>query len=437
VGDRPNIILIVVDTLRADHLSCYGYPRPTSPRIDALAEEGVLCERHFCNAIPTQPSFTTLFTGQHPVTHGVLAHGGKTQLAKDAPYLSQHLLAGGYTTCAIDNLVRERQWFCRGYEFYIDPSVRRPLLLGVTCEELNSRAIPWLRAHAAEPFFLFIHYWDPHWPLDPPTRYRHLFYKGNPTDPNNHTLDGWWKDPLGAIARDTWLRRSDGVVTDADYVEALYDQEIRHLDDGVAELLATLDDLQIADNTMVVLTGDHGESMTEHGIFFSHHGLYDSTIHVPLMLRWPARIPAGRRLPHMFEAIDVAPTLLDAAGLPIPRAFEGRSLFPLVTGERNDGGTDRVVSVEGTWKAQWSLRTDRYKYILSREPAPGEPADELYDLLADPGEERNITWENRSLAAEMREELEAWIQMRLKACGRKVDPLIEQGVSLGAFGGVA
>src|SRR3972149_3769973 len=157
-GDRMdrkmNVLLLTVDTLRADHLGCYGFHLPTSPDIDKLAGQGALLERFFCAGIPTQPSYTTMYTGQHPITHGVVAHGGKTELEKEAPFLPQLFLDAGYTTCAFDNMVQERCWFIRGYEFYINPGVRRPLLLGVTCEELNHSIIPWLRRHADEPFFL-------------------------------------------------------------------------------------------------------------------------------------------------------------------------------------------------------------------------------------------------------------------------------------------
>src|SRR5262249_1705394 len=154
------------------HLGCYGYRRPTSPTIDALARQGALAERFFCAGLPTHPSFTTLLTGQHPITHGVVAHVGKTELAQDAPCLPPLFLNAAYNTCRLENLLQHRTWVGRGFEFYIDPSQRKSLALDVDCEELNARAIPWLRQHADEPFFLFVHYWDPHWPLRPPPKYR-------------------------------------------------------------------------------------------------------------------------------------------------------------------------------------------------------------------------------------------------------------------------
>ncbi|HET7767685.1 MAG TPA: sulfatase [Chloroflexota bacterium] len=429
-----NVLLITVDTLRADRLGCYGYPRVTSPNIDALAAQGALAERFFCAGIPTQPSYTTLYTGQHPIRHGVIAHGGQAELAKDAPFLPQAFLREGYTTCAVDNLARIKQWFARGYEFYIDPSVRRPLLIGVTCEELNARIVPWLHAHASEPFFMMLHYWDPHSPLVPPAKYRDLFYQGNPTDPENRSLDKWWEHPLGSLARETWLRRPDGRVTDAAYVEALYDQEVRHLDDAIGELMGTLDQLGIADETLVVLLGDHGESFTEHGIFFDHHGLYDCTIRIPLIVRWPGQVPAGRRLPQLLQHQDVAPTLLEAAGITIPDETDGVSRWPLLTG-RVDGDTasgyDRIFTCESTWQAKWSIRTETHKLIVSREPDRyGNPERELYDLIADPGETRNLAGVEPALARELERDLEEWIACQLEEVGRTEDPVRAGGTSI-------
>jgi arylsulfatase len=430
--DKPNILLISVDSLGANHLGAYGYHRATSPRIDALATEGVLCERLFCPAIPTLPSYTTLYTGQHPITHGIVSHPCDNELDREAPFLPWHFLHAGYTTCALDSLMRTRLWFGRGYEFYVDPSLRHTMLyLAMTCDELNARAISWLRTYGSEPFFMFIHYWDTHWPFVPPQRYSELFYQGNPTDPNNHSLDSWWQYPMGAVARNTWLRTAKGLVTDAEYVIALYDQEIRYLDDGIANLLTALDELGLAENTLVIFTADHGESMTEHGIFFDHHGLYDCTLHVPLIVRWPARLPRGVRLPHVLHVNDIAPTLLEAAGVPIPEAMEGRSFWKLLTGEEQEGGHGQVISLECTWQAKWSLRTDHYKFILARQPdLYGNPPRELYDLLADPQEEHNIAEERPEITAAMEAELEGWIAERLQALGREEDPVRVHGVSL-------
>jgi len=432
MSDRPNVVLISVDSLRADHHGCYGYHHPTSPRLDQLAAEGALCERVFCPGLPTQPSHTTLYTGQHPITHGIVAHGGKAKLSKSAPFLPEIFMQNGYGTCAVDTLVRERIWFTRGYEYIIDPGIRHAFYASVTVEELNERAIRWMRTAPTGPFFLFIHYWDVHYPYVPPERYNDLFYEGSPTDPDNHQLDPWWTHPIGAMARDTWLRTSSGDrITDPRYVRALYDREIRYFDDGLGQLLGALEDLDLEENTIVVLLSDHGESMTEHGIFFDHYGLYDSTLRVPLLVRWPARIPGGTRFPGMLQMSDVAPTLLEAVGLPAPGDMEGRSFFRMLAGEEARGGHECIMSAESTWQAKWSLRTDDMKFILSREPdLLGNPLRELYDLKADPGETRNLAEADHTLTSELEARLEGWIADRLRALERTEDPVRVEGASM-------
>lgn len=434
MAKQTNVLLITIDSLRADHLSCYGFPHPTTPNMDKLANDGVLCERLLCTAIPTHPSYTTLYTGQHAVTHRVVAHGGKNRLSNECPFLPQIFLQQGYTTCALDNLWRGRPWFGRGYEYYIDPSLRRTLLLSVTCEELNRRALPWIRAHAREPFFMFLHYWDPHYPYTPPKKYSHLFYRGeNPTDPEDHSLDPYWKHPIGSIAKDTWLRTAKGPITDIDYVRALYAQEVCHIDEGVGELLATLDDLGIAEQTLVILVADHGESLGEHSIYFDHYGLYEPTIHVPLILRMPGTLPAGRRLPGRVQMQDVAPTILQGAGLPVPPKMDGRGFWDTLLGNKELREPEWVVSLESTWQAKWSLRTERYKLIVSRQiDFLGNPEMELYDLQEDPKEEVNRAETDPALARELRGALEDWITERLKERNQTEDPVVAHGLSLQA-----
>ncbi|UCH33769.1 MAG: sulfatase-like hydrolase/transferase, partial [Armatimonadota bacterium] len=224
-----NILLITIDSLRADHLGCYGYGRDTSPNLDALAGQGTLLTRMFAPAVPTQPSFTTIYTGQYSLTHGIISHGGTEQLGPDHPFVTEELRKAGLVTCAVDNLYSMRPWFARGYEFYIDPSHRAKMRLSVTCEGINRRAIPCLRAHADEPFFLLVHYWDTHTPYEPPARLRHRYYDGDPTGDEYSTLEPMRTAPLGDIWREQWLtplsrkRWRGREIRDAEYVVALYD----------------------------------------------------------------------------------------------------------------------------------------------------------------------------------------------------------------------
>jgi len=425
-----NVLFIAIDTLRADHLGCYGYNRATSPHIDALAAEGVLFERMIAPAIPTHPSFVTINTGQYPITHGVVAHGGERPVPRTSPWLPSLLQKAGCTTCDIDNLGEWRFGFSTGYEFYIDPTRRRALSINCDNREINRRALPWLKQHAREPFFMMVHYWDPHTPYLPPRAYRTLFYKGDPCDPGNRTMDGLMDHPLGRMWRETWFNKLGKALTDAEYIEALYDAEIRYCDEGIGALLESLETFRIADDTLVILTSDHGELMYRHKIFFDHHGLYDGNLHVPLIFRHPDLKPV--RITHLAAHVDLAPTILDWCGIEVPEAIEGCSLAPLLRGESSALIRDFVVSQECTWQMKWSIRTHSHKFILAREEDfYHTPMRELYDLEADPRELDNIAADRADLASTLESRLEAWIAAGMKRSGLDVDPLVAHGLTLG------
>lgn len=426
-----NILLIDIDTLRADHLGCYGYRKPTSPAIDRLAAEGVLFERCYAPGIPTTPAHTTLYTGLHPLTHTVVCHGGSVDLDRRTPVFTEKLQQAGFTTCAVDNLFDIKPWLARGYEFYINPAHRHRMRLLVTAEEINRRAIEWIHAHRTETFFLFVHYWEPHTPYLPPPQYRTFYDGDDPYDPQNHGLDAIKQTPFWGMWGDTWFRKL-GPVTDPDYVVSLYDGEIRSADEGVSQLLAALDAAGIAEETLVILTADHGEVMMRNGIFFDHHGLYEENIRVPLILRWPGRIPTGHRVSDFTQHLDFAPTILNFANAePIPGA-EGKDFGPLAEGKSEGPLWERVVCCENTWQSKWAVRTLTHKLIVARRPDPyGMPPRELYDLVTDPLETTNLAESEWKLADELAAWLEEWISDGLKKTGRTEDPLCAQDVTLG------
>jgi len=438
-----NILLIAFDTLSARHMSCYGHTRRTSPNLDDLAKASILCEQMYCPCIPTHPSYTTIFTGQFPVTHQIISHGGSVELDFKRPWLPRLMSQAGFTTCAFDNLARGKRWFLRGWEFYIDPGVRPLSRASLTCEDINSRALPWLRQHSREKLFMFIHYWDTHTPYEPPQKYRRLFYEGDdPCDPANTRLEPmkkqiWWDDwGYGVPGKRTWFRRlsedfGGREITDAEYIRAQYEGEIKYADDHIMELIEALEEEGIAEETLVIITSDHGEMMYKHDIFFDHHGLYDPDIHVPLIVRWPGGLPGGVRVPALVQHVDLAPTILEAAGVPIPGEMEGTSLLPLLRGETDSSPYQALYTEECTRQAKWAIRTDRHKFILSRQPdLHGTPTRELYDLAADPQELNNICETGPDLAAALESQLESWIAAMVEKNALEDDPVRAQGPSL-------
>ncbi len=425
-----NVVLIVVDTLRADHLGCYGYHRNTSPNIDALAKESVVFDTAIATAIPTHPAFATINSGQYSITHSIVAHGGTSPVPRRVPWLPAILQKHGYTTCAVDNLADWRHGFGRGFEFYIDPTSRRALSINCDNRTLNQRAIPWLEHHANEQFFMFIHYWDPHTPYLPPRAYRTLFYKDNPDQPDNHLMDALADHPLGETWRDTWFNKLGKRVTDPEYIVALYDGEIRYCDEGIAQLLKALDRLGKSKDTVVLLMGDHGEMMYRHGIFFDHHGLYDGNLHVPLIIRHPSL--ESRRLDVLAGNVDIAPTILDLCGVPVPEEMEGINWGPTLRRETEPDDREFIVSQECTWQMKWSIRTRTHKFILAREEDYYKtPMRELYDLRNDPNELINIAEQDPETVRSLETQLEAWIAEKMAQNGLTEDPLVAHGLSLG------
>jgi len=435
-----NVLLVAMDTLRAQQLGCHGYPYPTSPTLDAFARSGVRFENFYAPAIPTQPSYTTVYTGQHSITHNIVTHGGDAVLDRRRPWLPSILLRAGYTTCAVDNLIGMKPWFYRGYEHYLNASLRLRYQQALECVDVNRLAIPWLRQHADEPFFLFVHYWDPHTPYLPPEKYRPMFYDGDPCDPAlTGRLHRFYETSFHAAHwREGFIRQlapGGREITDIEYIRAMYDAEIRYLDDGIGELLAALDDAGVADDTLVLFFSDHGEEMYEHDVFFDHHGLYEGNIHCPLLVRWPGKGQSGSVVPHLVQHVDLAPTILEALGLEIPAEMEGASLVRYLTGEKNDPTYDVLITEECTYQKKWGIVRNAHKLIVNRGDPEKDlhkmPARELYDLVADPGESDNLAADRPDLVGSLEAELDDWINAMIAKHDLPGDPLALQDLTIG------
>ena len=421
------VILIVIDTLRADHLSCYGYDRKTSPNIDEFAFQGVLFSRAYPTDVPTQPSYTAMFTGQRGVKTGIVSHSLTEDLRDDIPFLPQILAEHGYTTAAVSTLYSMRKWFSRGFQYYMNPAAGAPSRIQtVDADEINSYAIPWIKHNSNKDFFMFVHYWDPHEPYTPPKKYRELWYEGDPTDPSNHSLDEVKKQILWPFIylhlraiRDINNLQDD--ITDIEFVRAQYDGEITYVDEKVGELLRTLDEVGITDDTLVILTADHGESLGEHHFYFDHADVYEPTIHVPLIIRHPQLFPKGKRIEALVQLIDIPYLILELLEVPIPNQFQGRSLKSLIYGEAEDIYSE-IYSNQGLWSCKRTIITkDGWKLIKTIDQGFwNTPSKELFNLKNDPEEKYNLAEEEKDLVDHLELKMNRWLEENLNG---KPDPL--------------
>ncbi len=450
-----NVIFIAIDTLRADHLSCYGYPRKTSPNIDMLAADGVLFENHISCACHTNPAFTSMYTGQDAFHHRIIAtlHAVQNEtwqrLDDRTPTLPHILYADGWRTYALDNLVHFicfPSWYARGYRYYINvnPPGRQA---HVKADEINAEALPLLeRIDWSADNFLFIHYWDPHGPYNQPEAFRNIFPRDLSDLPTIKAPDGsdyvQFKGPKVALTEDLRER------------VCLYDEEIYYCDTRVGQVLEELRRLGVYEDAMIVLVADHGEDMVEHGCWFGHRQPYEGTARVPLIIKFPRGLDGapqpGTRVSALTTHSDIAPTVLDVAGVPWryssqPGHGDGRwalnmdgfSLVGLARGEV-ERVRDYVIVAgcyfreDGKYKCcEVAVRGETRKLIVRNRVPPGDydhetlagllaspgrgmdwrpfnaaPRVELIDWQADPTELRNLVREEPETARELAEKLE-------------------------------
>ncbi len=396
---RPNVVLIVVDTLRADHLTPYGYARDTSPEIARhLAARGMTFEKAYAQAPWTLPSAASYLTSRYP---GELVSGaqGSFGLPAEIPTLAERLRAAGYATAGYiaNPTLHPGNGFDRGFDtFYGPPGTLDSMNLHA--DELNRRVRPWLRTRGAEPFFLYLHYIDPHDPYETPMT-------GGGRSP-------YFPEYRGPISGEFVHGIYAGSIPLADpendvrQVIALYDSEIHYVDARVGELLAGIDSAVLAE-TLVVLTSDHGEELHDHGGWKHGQTLYEEQIRVPLIARWDGRIAPGSRLAGAVRLLDLVPTLLAAAGEAATPADQGENLLAVWRGESAVPRLPVIAEHLSTGPRRAAAIVEGRKLVLFDARAPFTPVDglqahlwrqdlerlrraELFDLGADPGERRNL-----------------------------------------------
>jgi len=410
-----NIVMFAIDSLWADHMSCYGYHRLTTPHIDKFAKSGVLFERTYSPHIPTTPAYATMLTGMDCFSTQVVALRHKGGLTDRVATLPEILREAGYETTCIGFRGNPSS---RGFDNYIDYEGWHPDPTGKApkAENLNRVAIPELErlAKGDSPFFLFMRHMDPHSPYLPPEPFDTLFYSGDPCNPNVDTMRPVLAFKPFADYFKSWMPEG---ITDAEYVIAQYDGAIAYMDACIQRILTRIDELGLADNTLVIINSDHGETLMDHECYFDHHGLYECTLHVPLIMRLPGVLPAGVRVPGINLHQDLVPTILELVGVKTDRQFDGRSLLPLIHGERTANYTDFYIT-EATWMRKHGWRTPEWKLIVALEPDfHFKPEVELYNLILDPGETVNLADKEPGIVAALRKRMEDWIAKREKETG--------------------
>ena len=356
-------ILIALDMLRADHLSCYGYPRETTPNIDTFAEESTLfedCTSSFCCTVP---SFTGMLTGKSPLNHGMILNAWdvpnirREWLDDETPTIAEVCWDAGLVTGAVDNLINfgnHPSWFARGQQFYMNASESSGRVAYLArADAINGMVLPWLDQHGQEDFLLFVHYWDPHGPWTQPEEWNEMFRAGDL--PTEKAKSGETYVPgVGPLAN---IGPEEREKID------LYDGSTRFVDDRVKQVLDKLRELGIYDEAAIMITSDHGRNSMDQPPYWQARGVRWGACDVPLILKAPG-VPAGKRCRTLVHGNDLAPTLLDLLGLDGGADMDGESLLPVLNGERESRGT---VATCGNFGGvpQWSIRDADYKLVRS------------------------------------------------------------------------
>jgi arylsulfatase A-like enzyme len=423
----PNLLIFAVDSLRADHCSAYGYGRGTTPNIDRLAGSGVRFLHHYSACIPTTPAYCTLLTGRDVMAHQHVGISEEQPLDPAIRTLPEILRErAGYTSVRVGLTGDLYRGFDRTltYNEAWNTWQHRPAR---KAENLNSIALPALEelVQTGGPWLLFMRHMDPHAPYLPPPPYDKLFYTRNPSDPRLPDTMGPVRDftPFADFHL-SWMPPG---IRDIAFPTAMYDGAVAYMDTCIQVILNRLAELGQAENTLVILTGDHGETLDEHGCYFDHHGLYEPTLHVPLILAQPGRLPQGRTVEGMTLHQDLVPTLLEFVGLQDAAqqlTLDGYSALPLIAGERETNHTGCYLT-ECTWMRKRGWRTAEWKLIEALEPDfHNKPPIELYNLNADPGENCNLADAEPQIVRYLQQQMNEWVAQRLAQTG-KPDPILQ------------
>jgi arylsulfatase A-like enzyme len=391
-----NVILISIDTLRADHLGAYGYHRRTSPQLDAFAREGIVFERMVNTGGGTLPVHVSMLTSLPPLVHDVWTHN-RRRLDEERVTLAELLRARGYRTAAFvdGGWMSAKFGFDQGFETYDDR--------GGGFAAILPKVRAWLEEHRSERFFLFVHTYDVHsayrkLPYDPPAPYKRLYARDYTGTFTGCRVDLCASKLLERINQQLQAGElsPDAVFEpeDLEYIIALYDGGIRYVDDELGRFFDFLRKLDLWEESLLIVTSDHGEEFLEHDRLL-HDQAYEETARVPFLMKLPGPGLRGRRVETLVSTLDVMPTVLDVVGIPGSSEIHGTSLLSFARGEAREDARVFIAAEKP------KLRTPRWSFLLRLDRA-----HELYDLDADPGERTNVTSQHPELGRRFADELE-------------------------------
>lgn len=443
-----NVLFLDVDSLRYDHVGTYGYEAPTTPNIDNLAADGIVFENAYAANTPCMPSRAALLTGQYGIRNGIATHGPTAQTTRSPKTEKQWFATwaeewdkGGRTylaetrgdsrgwltlpevffhervrTGAVSSFPRHTApWFYHLWHEFVqpqEPEGEGEYMQTPRAETVTDHGIEFLSRHAGEPFFLYSQFWDPHAPYRRTDaeveRFRNADVASFPTAEQIDSHQTWH----------AWSSASQMEVSDRDDLAEIvhtYDAEIRHADTHVGRLIGYLKDEDLYDETLVIVTADHGEEFGEHGVYRQHWSVHEGTQHVPLIVKPPTDTgtPPGRR-GHLVTNVDVPPTIVDYAGLEVPEQWQGESLRPVVEGGLDaDEWRDHLVVDHGLYTAQRAVVTDRWKFIRTYHPGLWGgvvPDRQLFDVDADPFEQEDLATDRPSVVTDLEGRMSTWAE---------------------------
>ncbi|HOX38791.1 MAG TPA: sulfatase [Candidatus Brocadiia bacterium] len=418
--NKPNLIFFGIDSLRADHMSCYGYRWDTTPHMDKFASKGVLFENTISPHIPTTPGYGSMLTGLDCFSTQVVALRHQGGMPDKVQTLPEILAKSGYETTCVGFRGNAGS---RGFQNYLDFAGWGSWAEGRSpkAANLNAVTMPELErlAKGKKPFFLFMRHMDPHAPYLPPLPFDRMFYHGNEFDPANKSMEPVFEFKPFCDFFAAWMPPG---IRDKDYVIAQYDGAVAYMDACIKQLFTAIEDLGLVENSVVVITADHGETLYDHQCWFDHHGIYDTVLHVPLIIRYPGHLPEGKRIKGYTQHKDLVPTLLELMGIPTKAKFDGHSLLRMVEGSVACYEAESYIT-EATWMRKHGWRTPEWKYMHALEPDfHFKPELELYNLIEDPDENNNLAQKEPKIVEMLEARMQAHIAKREKET-KKPNPM--------------